>query len=164
MTVHITPRRSEWGHAGPCCHTGVPCIDGQTACSAGGRGVFLLHCVSQNWSFHLNCILVGISMRLQLLNVVCCVVSAVCGSHRLFSEKITRKSRFSLVYDEQRPLGTGQYSLSALSRQPCNCEHGPALRSALSQVKSIAEMGAYVSLLEYDNKEGMILLSELSRR
>lgn len=32
------------------------------------------------------------------------------------------------------------------------------------QVKSIAEMGAYVSLLEYGNIEGMILLSELSRR
>lgn len=31
-------------------------------------------------------------------------------------------------------------------------------------VRSIAEMGAYVSLLEYDNIEGMILLSELSRR
>lgn len=28
----------------------------------------------------------------------------------------------------------------------------------------IAEMGAYVKLLEYDNIEGMILLSELSRR
>merc|ERR1711920_173085 len=32
------------------------------------------------------------------------------------------------------------------------------------QVRSIAEMGAYVSLLEYNNIEGMILLSELSRR
>jgi len=32
------------------------------------------------------------------------------------------------------------------------------------QVRSIAEMGAYVNLLEYDNIEGMILLSELSRR
>ena len=31
-------------------------------------------------------------------------------------------------------------------------------------VKSIAEMGSYVSLLEYNNVEGMILLSELSRR
>jgi len=32
------------------------------------------------------------------------------------------------------------------------------------QVKLVAEMGAYVSLLEYGNIEGMILLSELSRR
>jgi len=32
------------------------------------------------------------------------------------------------------------------------------------QVRSIAEMGAYVSLLEFNNIEGMILLSELSRR
>lgn len=31
-------------------------------------------------------------------------------------------------------------------------------------VRSIAEMGAYVTLLEYNNIEGMILLSELSRR
>jgi translation initiation factor 2 subunit 1 len=31
-------------------------------------------------------------------------------------------------------------------------------------VRSIAEIGAYVSLLEYNNIEGMILLSELSRR
>jgi translation initiation factor 2 subunit 1 len=33
-----------------------------------------------------------------------------------------------------------------------------------AKVKSIAEMGAYVQLLEYDNIEGMILLSELTRR
>jgi translation initiation factor 2 subunit 1 len=32
------------------------------------------------------------------------------------------------------------------------------------QVKNVAEMGAYVSLLEYNSIEGMILLSELSRR
>ncbi len=31
-------------------------------------------------------------------------------------------------------------------------------------VRSIAEMGAYVMLLEYNNIEGMIMLSELSRR
>merc|ERR1711862_136742 len=31
-------------------------------------------------------------------------------------------------------------------------------------VRSIADMGAYVHLLEYKNIEGMILLSELSRR
>ncbi|CAH7467639.1 unknown_gene_13766 [Phodopus roborovskii] len=34
----------------------------------------------------------------------------------------------------------------------------------LVNVRSIAEMGAYVSLLEYNNIEGMILLSELPRR
>lgn len=32
------------------------------------------------------------------------------------------------------------------------------------KVNQIAEMGAYVSLLEYDNIEGMILFSELSRK
>lgn len=32
------------------------------------------------------------------------------------------------------------------------------------QVKRVAEMGAYVQLLEYNNIEGMILLSELTRR
>mmetsp|Transcript_48011 Transcript_48011/g.114104 ORF Transcript_48011/g.114104 Transcript_48011/m.114104 type:complete len:332 (-) Transcript_48011:150-1145(-) len=32
------------------------------------------------------------------------------------------------------------------------------------QVKRIVDMGAYVSLLEYDNREGMMLLSELSKR
>lgn len=31
-------------------------------------------------------------------------------------------------------------------------------------VRAIAEMGAYVRLLEYNDIEGMILLSELSRR
>lgn len=31
-------------------------------------------------------------------------------------------------------------------------------------VKDIAEMGAYVTLLEYNNIEGMIMFSELSRR
>jgi translation initiation factor 2 alpha subunit (eIF-2alpha) len=34
----------------------------------------------------------------------------------------------------------------------------------VAKVKSVAEMGAYVSLLEYNNIEGMILMSELSRR
>lgn len=34
----------------------------------------------------------------------------------------------------------------------------------MCQVRQIAEMGAYVKLLEYDQAEGMILLSELSRR
>jgi translation initiation factor 2 subunit 1 len=43
--------------------------------------------------------------------------------------------------------------------------HLPDLEdTVMVKVVKIAEMGAYVTLLEYDNKEGMILLSELSRR
>lgn len=36
--------------------------------------------------------------------------------------------------------------------------------AVMIQVKSMADSGAYVSLLEYNNIEGMILFSELSRR
>jgi len=34
----------------------------------------------------------------------------------------------------------------------------------MTNVKSISEIGAYVTLLEYDDVEGLILLTELSRR
>jgi translation initiation factor 2 subunit 1 len=56
-----------------------------------------------------------------------------------------------------------------LSTQDLQCrmyeERYPEVdQTVMVQVKSIAEMGAYVSLLEYDGVEGMILLSELSRR
>jgi translation initiation factor 2 subunit 1 len=44
-------------------------------------------------------------------------------------------------------------------------EQFPELESlVMVNVRNIAEMGAYVTLLEYNNIEGMILLSELSRR
>lgn len=43
-------------------------------------------------------------------------------------------------------------------------EYPDADELVLVQVKNVAEMGAYVSLVEYNNIEGMILLSELSRR
>lgn len=44
-------------------------------------------------------------------------------------------------------------------------EKYPEIESfVMVNVKSIEEMGAYVKLLEYDNIDGMILLSELSRR
>ena len=44
-------------------------------------------------------------------------------------------------------------------------EEFPEIESlVMVNVRNIADMGAYVSLLEYNNIEGMILLSELSRR
>lgn len=44
-------------------------------------------------------------------------------------------------------------------------EKYPEIESVVMvNVRNIAGMGAYVSLMEYDNIEGMILLSELSRR
>jgi len=36
--------------------------------------------------------------------------------------------------------------------------------TVMVKVQKIEDMGAYVTLSEYDGKEGMILLSELSRR
>ncbi len=48
----------------------------------------------------------------------------------------------------------------------CNLsqEYPDADEVVLVQVKQVAEMGAYVTLLEYNNINGMILASELSRR
>ena len=44
-------------------------------------------------------------------------------------------------------------------------KHKPEQTQNLTDlICKIAEMGAYVKLLEYDNIDGMILLSELSRR
>ncbi|PHT38866.1 Eukaryotic translation initiation factor 2 subunit 1 [Capsicum baccatum] len=37
-------------------------------------------------------------------------------------------------------------------------------QAVMIQVKSMADSGAYISLLEYNNIEGVILFSELSRR
>lgn len=55
------------------------------------------------------------------------------------------------------------------SKMPLSCrfykEKYPEVDDVVMvNVRSIAEMGAYVHLLEYNNIEGMILLSELSRR
>merc|ERR1712021_317695 len=44
-------------------------------------------------------------------------------------------------------------------------ERFPEMNEAVNtNVSSIGDMGAYVKLLEYNNVDGMILLSELSRR
>ena len=56
------------------------------------------------------------------------------------------------------------WTAGASSAPPTTRRMSGPLQVVMVQVKSIAEMGAYVSLLEYGNIEGMILLSELSRR
>jgi hypothetical protein len=60
----------------------------------------------------------------------------------------------------------GQAAVAPPAEAAATSARAGAEQAALArpQVKSIAEMGAYVSLLEYNNIEGMILLSELSRR
>ena len=74
--------------------------------------------------------------------------------------------RRAQIRDRSRP----KQPACAAGAPPAPCPAAPACRDAEQaalprpQVKSIAEMGAYVSLLEYNNIEGMILLSELSRR
>jgi len=63
--------------------------------------------------------------------------------------------------------GTGHPSQARLENNNCRMYENPYPEVddyVLVQVKSVAEMGAYVELLEYNNIEGMILLSELSRR
>lgn len=61
-----------------------------------------------------------------------------------------RTSRRSLT----RGRGAGQYEK----------KYPDVDELVMVNVRRIAEMGAYVRLLEYNNIEGMILLSELSRR
>ena len=56
-----------------------------------------------------------------------------------------------------------------VTSDPLDCrfyetQYPPVESLVVVNVKQIAEMGAYVTLLEYGNIEGMILLSELSRR
>ena len=64
-------------------------------------------------------------------------------------------------------LGRASHSVATMAHQDCRMYESkyPEVDDCIMvQVKSIAEMGAYVSLLEYNGIEGMILLSELSRR
>lgn len=48
--------------------------------------------------------------------------------------------------------------------EPHSIDLGNVSNRDFAPFLQIAEMGAYVKLLEYDNIDGMILLSELSRR
>lgn len=64
-------------------------------------------------------------------------------------------------------IGRGRHWLKLIMSLSCRFykHQYPKLEDVVMvNVRSIAEMGAYVSLLEYNNIEGMIKLSELSRR
>lgn len=66
--------------------------------------------------------------------------------------------------DEEEEL---KYQLDPSQRLVCRFYENqyPEIEEVVMvNVRNIAEMGAYVTLLEYNNIEGMILLSELSRR
>jgi translation initiation factor 2 subunit 1 len=62
------------------------------------------------------------------------------------------------------PIAPGEVDAAALDCRFFEKEFPDTETLVTVNVKQIAEMGAYVSLLEYGNIEGMILLSELSRR
>lgn len=71
--------------------------------------------------------------------------------------------------DVQRPGGDKhalfkRWSVTALTCRFYRNKFPEIEDVVMVNVRSIAEMGAYVHLLEYNNIEGMILLSELSRR
>ena len=84
---------------------------------------------------------------------------------RFYEEKYPEIDSFVMVnvsHFTQYYIGTNQLILGRLSRSVKLVQNLPGAAS-LTEFK-IAEMGAYVKLLEYDNIDGMILLSELSRR
>ena len=101
-----------------------------------------------------------------------CLKSAIMTTHhqncRMYENKFPEVDDVVMV-----EVRLGPTSQPALCKHHRDAQHAapPALSSdvphviiAVVQVTSIQEMGAYVHLLEYDSTEGMILLSELSRR
>ena len=63
-----------------------------------------------------------------------------------------------------RLLFSANSSPGQTSKPPPRPSHPTPTSTTTHPTLQIAEMGAYVKLLEYDNIDGMILLSELSRR
>jgi len=78
----------------------------------------------------------------------------------LFQERCSAESHITAVTGSKTSGIMSQYSDCRMYEQ----KYPEVDDVVMVQVKSIAEMGAYVSLLEYNGIEGMILLSELSRR
>jgi len=69
--------------------------------------------------------------------------------------------------DTKDAVGSDEEPISTMENNNCRMfeeKYPNAEDLVIVQVKNVAEMGAYVELLEYNRIEGMILLSELSRR
>ena len=78
---------------------------------------------------------------------------------------------FLLLLSLQNPNSAGRIRPVSMATNGPNLEcrmyearYPEVDQAVMIQVKSMADSGAYVSLLEYNNIEGMILFSELSRR
>ncbi|THH00387.1 hypothetical protein EW145_g7089 [Phellinidium pouzarii] len=90
----------------------------------------------------------------------------------LFETEVNRRLRREPVVSElelAKPLVVRKSNVKKTEGEegvdvPMDVRYPEVDELVMVQVQKIAEMGAYVRLLEYDNIEGMILLSELSRR
>eukprot|EP00483_Globobulimina_turgida_P001678 UN01680 len=74
-----------------------------------------------------------------------------------------------MAHESDSSNGVGTHTPSYENNKSLNCrmyanEYPEVEDLVVVQVKSIVDMGAYCSLLEYNGIEGMILMSELSRR
>ena len=88
------------------------------------------------------------------------------GRQHARNVKITTESP---LLEKKKKKSTPKKQLAFESDPKYRCRYYEAEYPELEQVvvvqvNAIKSMGAYVSLLEYDGVEGMVLLSELSRR
>ena len=95
-------------------------------------------------------------------------VASVAGQHHKFGQNSSFSSS-QIISKYLRLENRICKVFTDAAKMPLSCrfyEHRfPEIEDVVMvNVRSIAEMGAYVHLLEYNNIEGMILLSELSRR
>ncbi len=83
------------------------------------------------------------------------------------SEKLVATDAVPTTFDEPEEGAFRLYLAEDKKNLDCRFYEAkyPEIESlVMVNVRTIADMGAYVSLLEYNNIEGLILLSELSRR
>ncbi len=89
-------------------------------------------------------------------------VGVMCGKRRQ-PHKITQQQQ------KKTRIETKSTEQTTMSKRNLNCrfyeqKYPENDDLVMVRVKSISEIGAYVSLLEYDNIEGLILSGELSRK